>query len=85
MYKLHQPFDDGRYIVLAPIEWLGKAKPHMTEAKLLGKTFKEFYEYIATFKSARLTTYPNYISYSMEERDAKKLLSQLNKLYKATK
>lgn len=81
MFKIHSN-NNKDYFVIAPLELAKYNHSHLGEARLMNKTPIEYYQWIADFPSAKLVIYSNFISYHVSEKDAKKIISTLNKNYK---
>lgn len=86
MFKVHKYYGTQRYFIIPPTGYLANRTPHSIEASLMGLSFEDYYKYIKnTFRSARLTVYPTFISYSLNYSDADKHMKNLNKLFKKVK
>ena len=86
MFKIHAHYGTKRYFLIPPTGYLAKRIPHMIEATLLGMEMVEYFEYLKrTYPSIRLTKYSTFLSYSMNETDARKLMNKLNREFKKVK
>lgn len=86
MFKIHAHYGTDRYFLIPPTGYLAKRTPHMIEASLFNMEAVEYFQYLKkTYPSIRLTKYKTFISYSMNEKDAKKLMNKLNKQFKKVK
>lgn len=86
MFKIHKYLGRDRYFTLPPTGHFAINKSHTYEASLMGMGIVEYYAYLLkTYPSVRLTKYDSFISYSMNERDIKKLISKLNSIYRKVK
>lgn len=85
MYKKHSAMNDGNFFIIPPTGILKLTNSHKDEAVLLGKSLVDYFTEIKTYKSAKLTVYPTFISYSMNEADAHKHMLKLNRAYKKLK
>lgn len=86
MFKIHEHVGTGRFFIIPPNELLSKNKSHCLEASLMGMSLVDYYTYLRkTYRSARLTVYKTFLSYSLSAADAKNLIGKLNKEYKRVK
>lgn len=86
MFKIHNRYGTERYFIIPPTGYLAKRTPHMIEATLLGKDMVGYFEYLKKmYPSVRLTKYPSFLSYSMDKKDAQKLINRLNREFKKVK
>lgn len=86
MFKIHNHYGTERYFLIPPTGYLAKRTPHMIEATLLGKDMVEYFAYLKkTYPSVRLTKYSSFLSYSMNKKDAQKLMNKLNAKFKKVK
>ena len=74
--------DNQEYFIIPPDKLREYNHNHSAEAQLLNMTLVEYYRWISIFPSAKLVVYSTFISYHVDEKDAKKIISTLNKNYK---
>ncbi len=76
---------DGKCIIYPPIEFIGLGVGHASEMLLLQLNPVEYFTYLATFPSFELVVYNSFVSYSLDEKDANRLIAILNRLYRKLK
>lgn len=83
MFKIHNYYNTDKYFIIPPTGYLATSNSHSIEAAIMGMELIEYYKYLKKeYRSIRLIKYQTFLSYSLNQTDAKRLLGTLNKAFK---